>query len=100
MVVGDMVASANGAVQNFTNKKAGQKELLEGILTLLKENKGFPEGAPDAVAGAVAEIAKDPTPKNKMTLFGALKALTSGAGLAAGLVENIDSLADAVTAAF
>jgi hypothetical protein len=100
MVAGDMIASANGAVQNFTNKKAGQKELLEGILTLLKENKGFPEGAPDAVAGAVAEIAKDPTPKNKMTLFGALKALTSGAGLAAGLIENIDSLADAVTAAF
>jgi len=96
MVVGDMIRSANGAVQNLSNERQGQKELLEAILSVLKGNTGFREGSADAVAGAVSEVAKDPTQKNKMSLFGALKGLVSGAGLAADLVKHVDKLADAV----
>lgn len=97
---GNMINSANAAVQTLSQERAAQKELLESILSVLKEGAGFPEGGSEAVAAAVEEIAKDPSPKNKMGLFGALKALASGAGMATSLVENIGGLADAVQAAF
>ena len=100
MVAGDMIASANEAVQTLTNEKSNQKEVLEAILKVLTENKGFKDGASEAVATAVADIAKDPSPKNKMTLFGTLKALVSGASVATSLVEHVDKLADTVMAIF
>jgi hypothetical protein len=100
MVAGDMIGSANGAVQTLANDKSNQKEVLETILRVLSENKGFKDGASDAVATAVADIAKDPSPKNKMTLFGTLKALVSGVSLAASLVEDVDKLADTVMEIF
>lgn len=100
MVAGNMIGSANGAVQSLSNERQADKELLQAILAVLRENKGFKDGAADAVADAVKEVAKEPSPKNKRSLFGALKALVSGADLAAELVEHVDKLADTVTALF
>ena len=94
VAVGDMINSANAAVQQLERSDAGAAHALQQVLGMLTASKST-QGR-DEVAAAVQEVAKAPTPANKATLVEKIKVFASGAAASGTLIEGVEHLVHAV----
>jgi hypothetical protein len=93
IVVGDMVGSANQAVQKMTAQQATDREVLSAVMKFV-ESTALSAVQRDAISKAVTAAAEKPDVENKSRLLGALKGLIGGAATVAtiggGYAEVID----------
>jgi hypothetical protein len=93
IVAGDMVGSANQAVQNMTAQQASDREVLLAVMKFI-ERAALDAGQRDAISAAVAVAAQKPDTENRGRLLGILKGLVGGAATTAtiggGYAEIID----------
>lgn len=92
-VIGDMINSANGAVQQLERSDAGTAEALKQVLAMLTQSK-VEGGAP--VAAAVEAVAQAPTVENKKSLVDRLKDYGAKAAALGTMVTGLDGAIDAV----
>jgi hypothetical protein len=82
IVVGDMIGSANEAVQNMTAQQAADREVLAAVMKFV-ETATLDAGQREVISSAVAAAAQKPDAQNKGRLLGILKGLVSGAATVA-----------------
>ncbi|MCA0338869.1 MAG: hypothetical protein LCH99_03970 [Proteobacteria bacterium] len=95
LVTGDMIDSANGAVQNMNNASANDKEVLEAVLNFVRANNVPGEDGKEIVT-VVEATAKDPSKENKQRLLGLVKGLAEGTKLAGVAVTEAAKIATVV----
>ncbi|WP_126175385.1 hypothetical protein [Tsuneonella rigui] len=96
MVAGDMINSANAAVQNLAKTDGITGKVLADVLAMLSQTE-FQEGK-EEVAAAVKELARAPSEAAKKTLIDRVKSFGVAAAAAGGAIGGIDKLIDAVGA--
>jgi hypothetical protein len=93
VVAGDMISSANAAVQNIAIERAEDREVLTAVLKFL-EKAQITSDQRETVGRAVALAAEKPSQESKGGVLKALKALGAGAATLAtvggGYAEIID----------
>ncbi len=94
VAMGDMVNSANAAVQQLESSDAGTAQALQKVLEMLAASKLVP--GRDEVAAAVEKVAQAPTQANKATLVDRIKTYASSAVAAGTLIDGIEQLVHAV----
>lgn len=94
--VGDMIGSANAAVQNLQQNDRATAAVLEQVLALLS-SAAAADGAKE-IADAVKEVAQAPSPENKRTLVERLKSFGAKASAAGSAIGGIDKVIEAVQA--
>jgi hypothetical protein len=92
IVGGDMIGSANSAIQNMSPSREADQALLQQIMKLLPGATGLTEPEKKSVAHAVTAIAQDKNSSEKSTLIGLLKKMREGAGAVAGTAGQLDGL--------
>ncbi|WP_128937037.1 hypothetical protein [Bradyrhizobium zhanjiangense] len=96
IVAGDMISSANAAVQNMTAQQAADREVLSAILQFV-EKATISQEQRQAISSAVVAAAQQPNPENKGRLLSVLKGLVGGAATVAtiggGYAEIIELVA-------
>lgn len=93
VVGGDMIASANAAVQSISTTKTNDREVLEAVIAFVTKHP-LDAQSKELVLKTVEQAAKDPSPENKSGVLKALKSVggavaTVGAA-AGGYAELID----------
>ena len=94
VAVGDMIGSANAAVQQLERSDPSTAKALEDVLELVGQSKTTAAHA-DVVA-AVEQIAKAPTPEHKATLVDRLKSFAATATAAGAAIGGIDKAIEAI----
>jgi hypothetical protein len=93
IVAGDMINSANHAVQKMTAQQAADRKMLSAVLEFVR-SAALTTAQRDAVSEAVTAAAEKPDAENKNRLLGVLKGLIGGAATVAtiggGYAEVID----------
>lgn len=100
IVGGDMIASANSAVQHMSSSREADRILLEQIMKLVPGATKLTVSEKKAVAHAVTEIAKDKNSPEKSNLIGLLKKMREGSGAVAGTAGQIDGLIHTISGWF
>lgn len=95
LVTGDMIDSANGAVQNMNTASANDKEVLEAVLNFVRANNLSGEEGKEIIT-VVEATAKDPSKGNKQRLLGLVKGLAEGTKLAGVAVAEAAKIATTV----
>lgn len=93
VAVGDMINSANAAIQRLERTDAGTVEVLRDVLAMLG-NSPTKAGGAELVA-AVEKIAKEPTAENKDGLVETLRGFGAKAAALGSAVVGIDKLIEA-----
>jgi len=96
VAVGDMIASANSAVQQLERSDQGTAQALQQVLAMLG-NSNFEAGRADVVK-AVSNVAVAPTEANKKSLLERLKDYAKAAATAGALLEGADKVIDGIQA--
>lgn len=94
VALGDMVDSANAAVQQLKHSDAGTASSLQQVLAMLAASNSV-QGR-DEVVAAVEKVAQAPTPATKATLVEKIKAYASSASATGTLIEGVEHLIHAV----
>ncbi len=94
MAGGDVVGSANSAVQNLDQSRSADQKILSDVLALIAQLNLQGDEA-SSVAEAVKVVAEDPKPENKGKLLSVVKALGKGTIYA---VTHAPAIAEAVSA--
>jgi hypothetical protein len=87
---GDMIGSANAAVQQLQRSDEGAAEALKMVLDMLERSKDAPGSS--EVAAAVKQVADAPTPENKKSLLERVKGWVAGAAAAGTIVTGADKV--------
>lgn len=95
MVGGNMINSANEAVQKMDGSRGVERETLVEILRILQSTPLHAADKEEA-AEAVRAAASDGNPENKASLLGTLKKLIA-LPAAVGAVDKVQSVIDAVS---
>lgn len=90
VAVGDMIASANSAVQQLERSDQGTAKALQRVLTMLGTSN-FEAGRAE-VFKAVSDVATTPTESNKKSLLERLKGYAKAAATAGALIEGADKV--------
>jgi hypothetical protein len=96
MVGGNMIASANAAVQDMNSSREPDQAILTEILRLVGQSSVAPEHQ-EAAAKAVQEVATDGSPQAKGRLVKALQSALAGGGVALDVADKIRSLWEAIS---
>lgn len=96
VAVGDMIASANSAIQRLERSDQGTAQALQQVLAMLA-NSNFEAGRADVVK-AVNDVAAAPTEANKQSLLERLKGYAKAAVTAGALLEGADKVISGVEA--
>lgn len=91
LVGGDMIASANNAVQNMDQRDSNARELLLQVMEMLRETHGA-ETAKTEVARAAEAMAKAPSEKTKKGLIAKITEYGKNAAALGAAVGGIDKL--------
>jgi hypothetical protein len=83
LVFGDMIGSANNAIQNIGSDRTEEREILGRIMNLIESDKSISSSQRDEIAGAVTEVAKTGDLKAKASLYEKLKTTVTLVGAAA-----------------
>lgn len=94
-VVGDMIASANHAVQDLSSDNADVKEILQQVLALVQQTDA-PDEDKVEVASAAEAMAKNPTDQNRNGLIAKLLKYSSAVVQVGGLVTGITPLIESL----
>ncbi len=92
---GDMIGSANAAVQHLERSDEGTAQALKQVLAMLERAKEAPDSS--AVAEAVKQVAEAPTAENKKSLLERVKGWVAGAAAAGTIVTDADKVIQAVS---
>ena len=94
VVGGDMIGSANAAVQSISTTRGSDREVLEAVISFIT-GSSLDARSKDLVLKTVEQAAKDPSPANKSGVLQALKSLGGSVatiGAAAGGYAEVVSL--------
>ena len=93
---GDVLGSANAAVQHIDQRRENDQRVLSEVLSLVKNLK-LDAAQSSAVAAAVEKVAADPKKENKLDLLGLIRGLGKGAMAAIENAPAIESVVDTVS---
>ncbi|GJD88547.1 hypothetical protein BHAOGJBA_2067 [Methylobacterium hispanicum] len=94
-VTGDMIGSANGAVQNLQANRSTDKEILSEIVSFLNSSK-ISDAAKQELAQKVKLVAEEPSDDNKQGLISTVKRIADAASITGTAIEGIDKIMDLV----
>ena len=97
IVGGDMVVTANSAIQQMPSSRQADQALLDQIIKLLPSSTAISIEEKKLVAAAVSAIAKDKSSPEKTNLIGLSKKMREGAGAVAGTAGQLDALIHTVS---
>lgn len=97
VAAGNMVHSANHAVQNLTSDRSADKEVLSEVLRFVERLDPQSPGRAE-VEAAIVDVAAEPSAKNKRTLLSRLQGLDKGLIAATAVAAHLPKLIDAVQA--
>jgi hypothetical protein len=96
LVGGDMINSANAAVQAVPDQRAHEREVLQRVLEVLGTNQSVKEGDRAAVIQAVQDAAVRPSAAAKGKLLEILGSIASSSSAAASAIGGVDKLIGAI----
>jgi len=85
---GDVVNSANAAVQNLDQSRSADQKVLSEVLSWLAKAQ-LPEAERDAVAKAVQSVTDDPKKDNKINLLNIIQNISKGVGAVSTLAPTL-----------
>lgn len=91
---GDMIGSANAAVQHLEQSDAATAQVLMQVLAMVQSAKTVPGGS--EVADAVKRVAEAPTVENKKSLLERVKGFATAAAAAGSILTHGDKVLAAV----
>lgn len=95
LVGGNMVNSANGAVQGMPNSREAERAVLADILSFV-QSMNLDRGKQGEIIDAVEVVAKEESKEAKQGLLSVLKKFSDGGELALGAADKIGKFIDVV----